>query len=379
MGVPIAALLVFVCSAAVLVLEILAGRMLAPYVGITLQTYTAIIGTVLAGISVGAWGGGFVADRVDPRLVLGPLVLAGGALSILIVPIVRALGHASIGDGDVRLTTVFLTFAGFFLPSMVLSAVTPTVVKLELHDLSRTGRVVGSFSAIGTLGALVGTFVTGFILVAEFPTRTVIYSLGALLVALGIGLWLWLSRRFTAITVVLLTVTATGFGLTASAHDQCDIESAYACLYVEESSSDPNGRILWENNLVHSFVDLKDPTLLAFEYTKDFADVIKVAWTPDDNPRRPSALVRPRDRRRFQRSHCALATHDAGVRQRHRPHSSEQRRLYDECDRRWIVAIPAIGDRHLAGALPIGGRHIAFVCEELAVRELRAGRVPSRT
>ena len=193
MGVPFAAVLVFVCSAAVLVLEILAGRMLAPYVGITLQTYTAIIGTVLAGISVGAWGGGFVADRLDPRLVLGPLVLAGGALSILIVPIVRALGHASIGD--IRSTTVFLTIAAFFLPSMVLSAVTPTVVKLELHDLSRTGRVVGSFSAIGTLGALVGTFVTGFILVAELPTRTVIYSLGGLLVALGIGLWLWLSRR----------------------------------------------------------------------------------------------------------------------------------------------------------------------------------------
>jgi MFS family permease len=250
--------------------------MLAPYVGITLQTYTAIIGTVLAGISVGAWGGGFVADRVNPRLVLGPLVLAGGALSILIVPIIRALGRASIGD--VRSTTVFLTIAAFFLPSMVLSAVTPTVVKLELHDLSRTGRVVGTFSAIGTLGALVGTFVTGFILVAELPTRTVIYSLGGLLVALGIGLWLWLSRRWTAITVVLLAVTATGVALTASAHDPCDIESAYACLYVEQSLADPNGRILWENNLVHSFVDLTDPTRLKFEYTKDFADVTKAAW-----------------------------------------------------------------------------------------------------
>ncbi len=54
-------------SAAVLVLEILAGRLLAPYVGVSLETYTGIIGTVLAGIAVGAWFGGVAADRIDPR------------------------------------------------------------------------------------------------------------------------------------------------------------------------------------------------------------------------------------------------------------------------------------------------------------------------
>jgi SAM-dependent methyltransferase len=58
--------IVFVCSAAVLMLEILAGRILAPYVGISLETYTAIIGTVLAGIAVGAWSGGYAADRPMP-------------------------------------------------------------------------------------------------------------------------------------------------------------------------------------------------------------------------------------------------------------------------------------------------------------------------
>ena len=34
----------FFASGSVLVLEILAARMLAPYVGVTLETYTAIIG-----------------------------------------------------------------------------------------------------------------------------------------------------------------------------------------------------------------------------------------------------------------------------------------------------------------------------------------------
>jgi predicted MFS family arabinose efflux permease len=61
-----AAALVFLSSAAVLVLEILAARLLAPYVGVTLEVYTAIIGVILAGIAVGSWLGGKAADRVDP-------------------------------------------------------------------------------------------------------------------------------------------------------------------------------------------------------------------------------------------------------------------------------------------------------------------------
>lgn len=63
----VAAATVFVASGAVLVLEILAVRLLAPYVGLTLETTTSIIGAALAGIAVGAALGGWFADRRDPR------------------------------------------------------------------------------------------------------------------------------------------------------------------------------------------------------------------------------------------------------------------------------------------------------------------------
>ena len=79
----LAGAVVFFTSAAILVLEILAGRLLAPYVGVRLETYTAVIGTVLAGISIGTWLGGRLADRIDPRRTLGPLHVAGGGLAML--------------------------------------------------------------------------------------------------------------------------------------------------------------------------------------------------------------------------------------------------------------------------------------------------------
>ena len=66
----VAAGLVFVSSGAVLVLEILGIRLLAPYVGLTIETTTTIIGTVLAGIAAGAALGGRAADRLDERRLL---------------------------------------------------------------------------------------------------------------------------------------------------------------------------------------------------------------------------------------------------------------------------------------------------------------------
>jgi predicted MFS family arabinose efflux permease len=62
----IAAGVVFVAAGAVLVLEILAVRLLTPYVDLTLETTTSIIGAVLAGIAVGAALGGRIADRTNP-------------------------------------------------------------------------------------------------------------------------------------------------------------------------------------------------------------------------------------------------------------------------------------------------------------------------
>src|SRR3712207_3942797 len=79
----LAGLLTFVAAAAVLVLEIAAGRLLAPYVGVSLTTYTGIIGVILAGIALGAWIGGQLADRFGPERLLGPTFAAGGIAAIV--------------------------------------------------------------------------------------------------------------------------------------------------------------------------------------------------------------------------------------------------------------------------------------------------------
>src|SRR5215471_20934817 len=97
----IAYLTVFVASCCSLILEILAGRILAPFIGVSLYTWTSIIGVVLAGISLGNYLGGRVADRWPQRRTLGVLLAAGGIASLAILPLINiatAIPTAQITD-----------------------------------------------------------------------------------------------------------------------------------------------------------------------------------------------------------------------------------------------------------------------------------------
>lgn len=106
-------ILVAATSGLVLVLEILAGRLLAPYIGVSLDTFTGIIGTILAGIAAGAAVGGTLADKQDPVRLIARALFFGGALTWASIPIATALGP-NLGTGPAAIVT--LTAAAFFLP-----------------------------------------------------------------------------------------------------------------------------------------------------------------------------------------------------------------------------------------------------------------------
>ncbi len=268
----VAAFVVFFTSGAILVLEILAARILAPYVGVTLETYTGIIATILAGISLGSWYGGRLADRVDPRSLLGPTVLIGGTIALFAVPLVTFFGQLLRGGGNAAI--LILALVGFFAPAAVLAAATPLVVKIQLRSLDETGRTVGTLSAIATAGAIIGTLLTGFVLIRFFANRPIVLAVGGSLVVLGVVLWGWLWPRDTARRPVLATFGVGAALLTAFAASPCDRETSYYCARVLVDDDRPSGRVLVLDTLRHSYVDLDDPTYLDFGYMRMFADVI---------------------------------------------------------------------------------------------------------
>jgi spermidine synthase len=279
LSLPFASVLAFLSAGSVLVLEIAAGRLLAPYVGVSLTTYTGIIGVILAGIALGAWVGGRAADLYGPLPLLGPTFILGGIGAMASIPIVDAVGGAGMGEGIGAI--VLLSAIGFVLPATTLSAIAPMVVRATIVDVATSGSLVGRLSAAGTLGAISGTFLTGFYLLGTFPTRTIILATGALLVAVGLGLVWWARPRGGVATpedgpspgitlgAVLVGLAVVG-GAIAAVPNPCERESAYYCIRVVEGGSRDSGRTLMLDQLRHAFVDLDDPNYLEFAYIRWF-------------------------------------------------------------------------------------------------------------
>ncbi len=281
-GLPrvLAAALVFLASGAVLVLEILSVRLLAPYVGLTLETTTSIIGAVLAGIAVGAALGGRMADRVNPRWLLVGLFVVGGVLVLLTVPIIRALGPPASEGGNAA--AIGVTFAALVPLAAALSGVTPTVARLQLRDLRASGTVVGGLSAWATAGALLGTFGTGFVLVPLFPVSSTILAIGVALVLVGIllGAYLRLLNRARIVTAALVSLAAVA--LTLAQRSPCAAESAYNCIQVVEDPAHLSAWYLLLDRGYNSDVDLDEPRYLGFPYEKWVAEAIDGIGAPTE-------------------------------------------------------------------------------------------------
>lgn len=294
------AIVAFTASFCTLVIELVAGRVLAPYVGVSLYTWTSIIGVVLAGISGGAYAGGWLADRRPRESTLGWLLLASGIAAICIAPATTFLASeqgllTQFGIATTLLhRVVLLSFTLFFLPAFFLGMISPVAVKLAVRDMETAGSVVGRIYALSTLGSILGTFVTGFWLVARFGTKQTLVGVGIVLIASALVFGGLLPRRARAAVAIVFLASAAYAGLWPGAmappHQDPLLqpadsgiihfeESQYYTIQVERTIREDTGaplHALQLDHLVHSYADLDDPTHLEYGYLRTFNDVIEV-------------------------------------------------------------------------------------------------------
>lgn len=277
-------LIVFISSGCIMILELVAGRIMAPYVGVSLYTWTSIIGVVLAGISLGNYLGGRLADRWASLHFLGGIFLLGGLSSfgILTADRLSRLTPAWPIIIDILVLTTLL----FFVPCLILGTVSPVVAKLAVRDLAKTGSTVGKIYAAGTAGSIVGTFATGFVLISWFGTFAIVW--GVAVVLLLMGAVFMLGRRWPALLalgLVLLggSIIALNRGWL---HGPCLRETNYFCIKVRDQEREGQTvRVLILDRLVHSYTSLDDPTRLVYGYEQMYAEVAAYRARQDDHLR----------------------------------------------------------------------------------------------
>ena len=180
----------FLSGFSMMVIELLAAKITAPYLGSSLYTWTSIIGVVLIGVTIGAWVGGRLSDRVRPdMLVASAFILAG--VSVMCSYWIAWLVGTNIVflGGTLPILTFVFAFAVFFPPAVLLAVIQPASVKRDLAKLEKAGTVYGTLGAWNAAGSILGTYLAGFVFQAYFSTRLVWFVIAALLVICGIYIY----------------------------------------------------------------------------------------------------------------------------------------------------------------------------------------------
>ena len=179
-------IIVFICGACVMVMELVGSRLMAPYLGTSLFVWTSLIGVILGCLSLGYWVGGILADkRPEPKVFSGILLLSGITIALVALAGDPVLFFVQSLFTDVRISAVLATVILFGIPSVLLGMVSPFAVKLKLSDIHKTGSAAGTLYALSTLGSIVGTFLAGFFLMSFFSHRAILFGISLALIALS--------------------------------------------------------------------------------------------------------------------------------------------------------------------------------------------------
>lgn len=228
MSFSVAIVLILIQSAVGLTYEIAAGRVLAPFFGTSLLTWTTVIAMVLGGFSLGSALGGVVAERprdVALRNVRGALVAT--AVLMAVSPTLLGLLHAwgARGTGGMILSV----FVVFFPASVCVTLPSPLLAKLAMEARpGREGSSLGFVMAAGSVGAIFGAVLAGFVTLPLIGSTATFAACGA--VALLCLPFLRGGQPGTP----GFTIAAAGFvafaGLAGS--PVCQYESGLSCLHV---------------------------------------------------------------------------------------------------------------------------------------------------
>ncbi|MCK4809470.1 MAG: fused MFS/spermidine synthase [Candidatus Omnitrophica bacterium] len=200
----------FVAAFCIMVVELIASRIIARHLGASLYTWTSVIGVVLAGISLGNYIGGYLADRFPSIKTLSVLFILA-SISCAIIPLLNNLTGQWVFlwylSWPLRIT-LHVTLI-FLLPSTILGMIGPVVAKFALDQGFKTGRTIGDIYAWGVIGSIVGTFLTGYFLIAKMGSMAVIWSVAGILAFVGVcyGRKYRLSRVWIVILIVLMPIS----------------------------------------------------------------------------------------------------------------------------------------------------------------------------
>ncbi|MCX7928257.1 MAG: fused MFS/spermidine synthase [Patescibacteria group bacterium] len=177
----------FITGACVLIIEVVAVRLLSPYFGNTIYSYSSILSVILAAISIGYYYGGKIADKTKDESLFYKIITASGVAtgSLFLVSFFildKIANNFSITTGPL-ISSIIL----FSIPAFLLGLLSPFGVTLENHKKKHTG--VGTTSGkvffVSTLGSISGSLLAGYFLIPFFGVSNIFVGVSLALILIG--------------------------------------------------------------------------------------------------------------------------------------------------------------------------------------------------
>jgi spermidine synthase len=282
---------VFLAGAALMSLEIVGARILAPVFGTSIFVWGSLITVFLASLAAGAALGGRLADRRPRPDVLSDLLVLSGALTWVVflapAPVMRFFAEAAMPDRFRSLLAAVVLFAA---PCTFMGMVTTFAVRLAAREISTIGSTAGRLSAISTAGSIGGTFATTFFVIPAVSTSPILFGIGTTLI---FAAWLvpapFSGGRLARDVAVMLMAVAAHLLVPEAARAPLpegtlvyEKETAYHRIRVIDQGL---RRVMYFNNLTQGFAPARSGLSLPQNYTDGL--LLALAFPP----RLPRAVV----------------------------------------------------------------------------------------
>ena len=188
MRTPVIFLLAFTGGFTIMSIELLGGRILAPFFGSSIYVWGSIITVFMASLSLGyLWGGRWSLNHPSLRrfstlfiaaaIVLYPLGLASEGIMEFVFARIE----------DPRFGSLSAAILLFTVPTVILGMISPYSVSLLVRTREESGRIAGLLYFVSTLGSALGTLATSFYFVLWFEVDTIVSSLAGTLLLMGVA------------------------------------------------------------------------------------------------------------------------------------------------------------------------------------------------
>ena len=161
----------------VMLVELLGGRLIAPYFGSSIYVWGAVIFIFMVGLAIGYLAGGIASTRRPSIAKLAAILIAAAATTTPIIFAGDALLNGIYDAGlDPRAASLAACAALYLVPTIFCGMISPYAIRLLVRTRRQSGNDAGYLYFVSTLGSSAGTLMTAFYLVLWFEVNTILIS-----------------------------------------------------------------------------------------------------------------------------------------------------------------------------------------------------------